>query len=209
MNKELERGIRLTHATSEVRTVVRSEGDEEVKLYQFVISDESVDRHGTVVKMSGWNLDNYNANGVVLYMHDHDKLIGKGRAFIDGKQLIGEVEFLPAELSAFAEEKRKMVEAGFLKATSVGFLPSEGHWGDEKKMEDPDVFYFDKQDLLEFSIVTVPSNPNANKRSQQMDSLIRSVEKVDRSADGMSDYTRTKLDIADGRNRRLSEKTWG
>ena len=50
---------------------------------------------------------------------------------------------------------------------SVGFIPREWHWGDTKKGEERDVLYLDKNELLEVSIVAVPSNPDALKRSYE------------------------------------------
>jgi hypothetical protein len=49
----------------------------------------------------------------------------------------------------------------------VGFVPIRGHWGQEKSEEDPKTYYFDEQVLKEFSIVHIPSNPDAIKKSME------------------------------------------
>src|SRR5688500_6453754 len=58
------------------------------RTYRFIISDETVDRYGTVIKMSGWDLTNYEKNGIVAYQHnthsdDPNMIIGKGRAWVE------------------------------------------------------------------------------------------------------------------------------
>ena len=37
---------------------------------EFVISDETRDRHGTVIPIKSWEIKNYNKNGIVGYQHD-------------------------------------------------------------------------------------------------------------------------------------------
>ena len=55
---------------------------------------------------------------------------------------------------------------GSINAVSVGFAATEpGHWGQERAGEDPDVYYYNGQELMEVSVVNVPSNPDAVKRS--------------------------------------------
>lgn len=148
--------------------------NEEDRKIQFIISDERKDRHGTIIKVDGWDLEDFNRNGIVGYMHevhgdwlksaDPDQVIGIGRAFVEDGKVIGEVEFEPAEINEKADKIFKKVKFGSLRATSVGFAPSEGHWGQERDNEDPNTYYFTKQSLLEFSIVNIPSNANALKR---------------------------------------------
>lgn len=152
------------------KTEIRAKEDRKI---QFVISDESKDRHGTVIRLGAWNLDNFNKNGIVAYQHetnswsknDPDYIIGKGRVWVEENQLIGEVEFETEDINPLAEKIFKKVQFGTLSATSVGFMPTKGHWGKKEAGEDIHTFYFDEVDLLEFSIVNIPSNPNAVKRS--------------------------------------------
>jgi phage head maturation protease len=65
-----------------------------------------------------------------------------------------------------AEEVWQLFKGGFLNAFSVGFIPLKGHRptpDDIKK--NPDLaearFIYDEWELLEFSPVTVPANPEA------------------------------------------------
>lgn len=143
-------------------------GEDNDRTLEFIISDESRDRHGTIIPIKAWDLDNYNKNGIVAYQHetsgDIDSIIGKGSAEVVDGQLIGRVEFEPAEINPLADKVYKKLLFGSLKATSVGFRSHQGHWGDKKRGEDDSTYYFDSVELLEFSIVNIPSNPNAVKR---------------------------------------------
>lgn len=134
--------------------------------FRFVISDETVDRYGTVIKMSGWKLENYARNGVVAYNHwagssNPNNVVGKGRAWVENGRLMGEVEFEPAEMNPVAEKIIQKLKFGTIKSASVGFDPHEWTKGVVKDGEDPNVLYFRSQDLLEWSIVDIPANPSA------------------------------------------------
>lgn len=139
---------------------------------EFVISNEAVDTYGTVFRMDGWDLNRYNNNPVVLYGHrswdgNPDFVIGTGEVFRDGNDLIGRVTFEPEEDNPLAEKVFRKVKRGTLRMASIGADPKEGDWGDEKRGEDPNVLYFSRQELLEFSIVPIGSNPDALKRNAQ------------------------------------------
>ncbi|WP_052444060.1 phage major capsid protein [Flammeovirga sp. OC4] len=149
--------------------------DEDSNDYEFVISDPSKDVYRTVIKSDAWDLTHYRKNPIVLYNHLrgndwHDKptpdnIIGKGEVFQDGEKLIGRVEFEPEDINPLAEKIRKKVDFGTIRGVSVGFVPKEGHRGVEEHGEDPNIFYFTRVELKEFSIVDIPANPNAVKRS--------------------------------------------
>ena len=134
--------------------------------YKFILSNETTDRHRSVVKASGWVLDNYAKNGVVAYQHnthsaDPDMIVGMGRAWVEGSTLMGEVQFEPEGDNPIADKLVKKIEFGSIKAVSVGFDPIEWSAGERSAGEDPKILYFRKQDLLEWSIVNIPSNPDA------------------------------------------------
>lgn len=116
--------------------------------FEVVITTENVDRYNEVVMLGGWDIENYLKNAVVLWGHDHSKIIGVATElrFEDGK-LIAKGKFAPTEEG---QEKRKLYEEGFLKATSVGFI--------EKEREGNVIT---KAELIEFSFVSVPANPYA------------------------------------------------
>ena len=67
------------------------------------------------------------------------------------------LELAPAGTSERIDEIRKLVEAGILRAVSVGFLPVELR---ATTKTEPGELYV-KQELIETSLVSVPANPNA------------------------------------------------
>lgn len=150
---------------------------EETRTVEFVASDNSRDSHRTVVPVGKWDLRRFNANGIVGYQHnvygdlcgneDPDRVIGTGEARVEGEQLIVRITFEPADLNPLAEKIFRKVMHGTLKAVSVGFLPTkEGHWGEgeEARGGRNETYYFDGQELLEVSVVNIPSNANALRR---------------------------------------------
>jgi phage head maturation protease len=150
---------------AEVRKV-----NQESRTAQFVISNESVDRHGTVFKMSGWDLENYNRNPIVGYNHElssdnPDSIIGTSRVFIEDNQLIGEVTFEREGNNQLADKVFNKMQDGILKMASVGAIPHEYRYGNEKDGEDSNTIYFTRQELLEWSIVAAGSNKDAFKRN--------------------------------------------
>lgn len=125
----------------------------------FTISTAAVDRDGDTIDPKGWDLTNYMKNPTVLWAHDYSQPpVGKAvslKATETG--LHAEVEFLPKGTYPFADMIHDMCKDGFLNATSVGF---RGQKYDKAKDREYGVD-FKGQELLEFSIVPVPSNPEA------------------------------------------------
>ena len=40
--------------------------------YEFIMSDETIDRDGEVIKVDGWDLKNFKKNSILLWGHRHD-----------------------------------------------------------------------------------------------------------------------------------------
>ena len=170
------------YTTGRVRAFDKEEALK-TRTIEFVISDASRDRYHTVCNPGGWALGNFNRNGIVGYQHNvygdmchapnPDDVIGVGRAWVADDQLIGSVTFEPEDLNPLAEKIFRKVLHGTLNATSVGFRPlpdehgSYGRWGDgdEAEGQPHETYYYHAQELLEFSIVNIPANPNALVRS--------------------------------------------
>ena len=154
---------------------------EESRTIPFVISDDSKDRHRTILSVDGWDLEAYNRNGIVGYMHnvmgggmcsepDPDYVIGKGIASIEERFLIGTTTFEPAEINKKAEKVFRKVLFGSLRSTSVGFselAPGEFGADEQGAGKADETYYFGRRELLEYSIVNIPSNRNAQKRSMR------------------------------------------
>ena len=92
----------------------------------------------------------------------------------------------PKDLNEKADKIFRKVKFGSLKAVSVGFAPTgRGHLGDETRGEDPDVYYYDGQELLEVSVVNIPSNKNAVKRAFGTD--VEAIDEERRAAQAKKD----------------------
>jgi hypothetical protein len=155
---------------------------EESRIVSFVLSTYKKDRHGTVLNQDNWNLDNYRKNPLFAYQHmlsggmctdpDPDNIIGKSlRTEIEGSALVADGQFEPADMNPMAEKIFRKVLFGSLSRTSVGFMEvGEGKYGNGKEArgQEEETYYFNGQELLEWSIVNIPSNPEAGKRDITM-----------------------------------------
>ena len=144
----------------------------EKRQVEFVISTEAVDTYRTVFKLDGWDLADYTRNPIVCYQHransdDPDNIIGTSTVRVEGSELIGTVTFEPAEINPRAEKIFQKVQSGTLRMASVGANVQTARFGVEENEEDPEVLYFTKQRLMEWSVVSVGSNPDAHKRNAE------------------------------------------
>lgn len=126
----------------------------------FIASDETLDRYDEVVKLDGWELDEYRANPVVLDSHNYGSVafvLGKSTELLIGSgKMRNRVKFaMDNPLGAMAY---KMAKGGFIHSESVGFIPKA--WTPGKTKDEP-ARTFTKQTLLEISLVAVPANPGA------------------------------------------------
>lgn len=150
---------------------------EHTRTVEFVASTATRDRHRTVLNQQNWRLDNFSRNPVIGYQHNvygdecnppnPDDVIGKGAARMEGGQLIVRITFEPADLNPLAEKVFRKVMFGTLNAVSVGFTEvGQGRYGEgrEARGGPEETYYFEGQELLEVSVVNIPSNPDAVKR---------------------------------------------
>lgn len=130
---------------------------EDGKRLRAVMSSPKVDRVGDSIVQTGWKLDSFLQNPVMLYQHRSDEPVGVWRDLrIEDGNLTGEMVFHPADINPFADKLRKLFEGGWLKAVSVGFrvlkyepAPTGGGW------------LIQEAELLECSAVTIPANTDA------------------------------------------------
>lgn len=154
-------GLRKGWTCDEVRTI-----DTEKRIIDFIISTDAVDRMFDTVAVDGWELTAFKKNPVVLFAHDHAQPpIAKAKSVkVDEikkgkKALVSRAEFMSEEISPFAFSIFRMFVEGFMKATSVGFVPLEFKFAEGE--DRPFGIDFIKQELIEFSAVPVPANPEA------------------------------------------------
>ncbi len=122
-----------------------------------MITTNSIDRYGEVVDPAGAMLDKYRKNPVVLLNHITWGLpIGKNiwiKAEPNG--LLAKTRFADTREGA---DVFRLYDEGFMKAWSIGFLPlqwNDGSAGSGFRRQ------FTQWELLEYSAVTVPANPDA------------------------------------------------
>ena len=152
---------------------------EQTRTITFVASTAARDRHRTVLNQENWQLGNFARNGIVGYQHNvygdslctppsPDDVIGKAVARMENGELLADITFEPASINEQAEKIFQKLRFGSLNAVSVGFLPiGQGRWGvgDEAAGGANETYYFAGQELLEISVVNLPSNPEAVGRA--------------------------------------------
>lgn len=140
------------------------------RLAAFRAATPALDRHGTRILPQGIRTEAFDRNPVFLWGHDGyaragappdpEAVIGRVLRHRAGPRAFDvEVEFAPAEANPRAEQALKLVRAGFLGAVSIGFLPLRSH--EERLPDGRSALVFDSVELLEVSLVPVPSNPEA------------------------------------------------
>lgn len=133
---------------------------DESRQVTFVISTAAIDREGDTIAVEGWDVENYLKNPVVLWAHRYDQLpVAKAVSVVKSSgQLKATAEFPEPGINPLADTVFEMLRGGFLRATSVGFRPKKSVHNEERPGWAMD---FIEQELLEFSVVPVPANPEA------------------------------------------------
>ena len=153
---------------------------------RFCFSDDSVDRMGDTIAAAGWDIADFMANPVALWAHDSSAppIGGARNVGVEGNRLLGDIEFAPPETYAFADTIYRLLLGKFLRAVSVGFLPTRYAFVDN----DPDRGFgidFLEQALLEISVCPVPANPHALQQARLKGIDTRPlVEWAERTLDG-------------------------
>jgi HK97 family phage prohead protease len=151
----------------------------------FVISTASVDRMKDTIALEGWRLENYAKNPVVLWAHNsYSPPSGKAPAGarVEDNALKATAVFASRDLWPFGNMVGRMYLHGYMNAVSVGFQPLKYAWNEERSSWAID---FLEQELLEFSAVPIPANPEAlvDAKSKGID-LAPLVEWAEKILDG-------------------------
>jgi len=136
--------------------------NDEERSFVITISTEDVDRMGESVRARGIKLANYRKNPVVLWAHDYSSPpIAKALwTKVMDSALKSKVQFASTQ---FAEEIFGLYKGGFLNAWSIGFIPNMDKIDIDEEADgkaNPKLT-FKESELLEYSAVPVPANPNA------------------------------------------------
>ena len=134
--------------------------DEKEGIIRAVVSTESVDRDGDIIRQDGWDLRHFERHPVLLSSHNYRGLtnqIGEWTKMeVVGKELVGEARYYIGQGNPEADWGFFL--AGRDKAAfSVGFMP-DMDTAKEITTSGKSSYEFKGQELLEVSQVTVPSN---------------------------------------------------
>ena len=151
------------------------EGDE-LKIIEFVASDETADREGDVMRMDGGDFTDFKTNPQFLYVHDyHGITIGSVLKLVVDKsdssnpKLVITVLF--QTVTDEAADLFELTRRGFMKAVSIGFRAKEGgiHFPTEAEREAmgmrPGGVIFMAWELYEVSLCPIGMNAHALKKS--------------------------------------------
>lgn len=118
-----------------------------------IASTENADRDGDIIVQSGWDLENFKNNPVILAHHNyHDFPIGQATEIaVENGKLMFKVLFSKATQQA--REAYELIQEGVLRSFSVGYIPREFDPKDQNRTL--------KAELLEISVVAVPANAEA------------------------------------------------
>jgi hypothetical protein len=140
--------------------------------FDVIISVESLDRAGEIVKQDGWDLNNYKNNPIVLWGHDYYSLgigvcLEQYNTTFRGMPALGaRGVFYSADINPLAQQVRRMYDFGLKLGvgagctTSVGFIPKEFDANDQSVIT--------RAELLEFSFVPVPAQQDVGPAQGRM-----------------------------------------
>lgn len=125
---------------------------------EFCLTSERLgaDRSGDLTAVDGIDHKNYDKNPIVL-LNDHaDQPIGRmlGLRIKDGK-LIGNLHLAPKTTSSRLAEIHNLVDAGILRAVSIGVIPKES-----SPLKSGGKHHV-KSELVSISLVAIPCNTDA------------------------------------------------
>lgn len=155
MTREIKPGQKITLPVALKTLEILPNEDDNVR--SFVISHVSTDRDGDTLEPNGCKFENFMKNPVVLWAHGYTSPpIGKALNLdIQSDRIVSKVKFAP---TAFAQEIKALVDGGFVNGASVGFIPDKDGF---VAKENGQGYTFKSWQLLEYSLVPVPNNPNA------------------------------------------------
>ena len=124
------------------------------------ISNESLNSYGTRVLTAGMNVEQYNRNPVLLYMHERGQVIGYVKDLrVEGDEVTGELMF--DEATELSRRCKKQWEFGSLKMVSVGIDILELSEDPKHLVQGQTSPTISKSKLLEVSLVDIGANDDA------------------------------------------------
>lgn len=124
------------------------------------ITNESLNSYGTRVLTAGMNVEQYNRNPVLLYMHERGQVIGYVKDLkVEGEEVTGELMF--DEATELSQRCKKQWEFGSLKMVSVGIDILETSEDPKHLVAGQTAPTITKSKLFEVSLVDIGANDDA------------------------------------------------
>jgi HK97 family phage prohead protease len=142
--------------------IEKSFSDKDMTITHY-ISTVTPDRFGDIVNPFGMDADNFRKNPIVLFGHSHNarsNVIGKNIALFPddfGVKAITKFADTPAGKDLYILNRE-----GYLNAWSIGFIPKKTKTQSTTINNQPGTYnIIDEWELLEYSSVAIPANPDA------------------------------------------------
>ena len=159
IEREVDEQVKLTLNFDSASTKDLGEG-----VLECVVTTASEDRHGENIVTSGIDTTRYMENPVVLYGHDYYGLpIGKTLKLTEQAKKMKARFQLATDILPFAATVYAMVKAGYINAVSIGGIVKK--WSDDYRT-------IEEMEMLEFSIVSIPANPEALISSKSFEKIV-------------------------------------
>ena len=135
--------------------------------YRITIAANAEARDDFELVLSGVKTENYMRNPVVMWAHDTIGVTDSGGLPVgrttslsrgDGDAIVAEFEFLPDD--PFADRVRNAWDQGYIRAASISWKPEDVEEVDRG-------FRINTSDMLEWSIVAIPADPDALRTAHQ------------------------------------------
>lgn len=150
---------------------------------EFVVSTNALDSHGERINVDGIKINDFKKNPVVLWGHDGFNLpiAQASKVWKDAGKLMARAKFFLDD--AFSAKVYDYIVKGRLSAVSIGGMVEE--WGE-------DGITIKSLNMKEFSVVSVPANPEALAVSKSLNT--NEYVELNKLANA---YARKMLDRAD------------
>lgn len=135
-------------------------GEDSDRKFRVIASTEDIDRSGEIIKVAGWDWENFMKNPVIIANHVYkiENIVGKAtKIWIEDGKLI--IEWVFSKSNPLGVLLADLYDEGMVKTVSVGFIP--------KQRQEDNRRIITSAELLELSFVAVPCNPNALSLDQK------------------------------------------
>lgn len=211
MDKNLEQLVKDKLATlnDNMKDVITTDNAD--NSFDVIATTEDVDRDWEIIKVDGWQVDNWLKNPVVLANHWYtvENIVWKLTEFYKDSEWRMRLKWVFSNNEMWQMVK-ELYNGWFLKAVSVWFIV--------KQRNETDRLIIEKAELLEVSFVAVPCNPEAismdwklfekwvkawllkevkeikeeeNKEEEKIVEISKRIDKIEDEMKGLSDSIKT------------------